>query len=91
VFLTDEEPADPAPARIDFTDNEDFDRLQPEIAQTFFIGDGVGRSYLVPDDATRLFLGFADAYSGAGYCNGKPGYYDNNAGELEVTVAVSAG
>jgi hypothetical protein len=91
VFLTDEEPADPAPARIDFTDNEDFDRLEPEIAQTFFIGDGVGRSYLVPDDATRLFMGFADAYSGAGYCNGKPGYYDNNSGELEVTVAVSAG
>jgi hypothetical protein len=84
VFLTDAVPSDPAPERLDFTDNEDFGELAPEIAQTFFIGDGVGRSFRIPAGATRLFLGFADAF---GYV-GAPGWYGNNAGTLEVTVAV---
>jgi hypothetical protein len=84
VFLTDEEPADPAPAVLDFTDKEQFSVLAPKIAQTFFIGDGKGRRYEVPSGATRLYLGFADA---AAY-NGPPGWYGNNAGQLQVTVAV---
>jgi hypothetical protein len=86
VFLTDAVPSDPAPERLDFTDNEDFGELAPEIAQTFFIGDGVGRSFRIPAGATRLFLGFADAY----LYRGPPGWYGNNGGELEVTVAVQA-
>lgn len=85
VFLTDAVPTDPAPERLDFTDGEDFTELAPEIAQIFFIGDGVGRRYVVPADATRLFLGFADA---AAY-QGQPGFYDNNGGHLEVTVVVA--
>jgi hypothetical protein len=84
VFLTDDEPADPAPARLDFTDNEDFDLLEPEIGQTFLIGDGVGRRYLVPPGATRLFLGFAEGM----FYKGLPGFYGNNSGELEVRVEV---
>jgi len=87
VFLTDSVPVDPAPTRLDFTSGEDFTDLAPEIGQTFLVGDGVGRRYAVPADATRLFLGFAD---GAAY-RGLPGYYDNNGGQLEVTVAVSSG
>ena len=83
VFLTDVEPPDPAPERLDFTDNEDFAELAPEIGQTFFIGDGIGRSFRVPAGATRLFLGFADAFR----YEGAPGWYDNNAGSFEVTVA----
>lgn len=83
VFLTDAEPSDPAPARLDFTDGEDFSELAPEIGQTFFIGDGVGRTYRVPAGATRLFLGFADAFNYVG----APGWYANNGGSLEVTVA----
>jgi hypothetical protein len=90
VFLTDEEPADPAPDRLDFTGIEDFEEVKPEIGQTFFIGDGVGHRYVVPAGATRLFLGFVDAYSGV-YYHGQPGYYDNNAGELAVKVEVSSG
>jgi hypothetical protein len=86
VFLTDGVASDPAPSRLDFTDGEDFEELAPEIAQTFLIGDGQGRSYQVPSGATRLFLGFADAY----LYKGSPGWYGNNAGELEVTVAVQA-
>lgn len=46
-------------------------------------GNGRGRRYEVPAEATRLFLGFADGY---GY-EGPPGWYGNNAGKLEVDVA----
>lgn len=85
VFLTDAEPADPAPERLDFSGGADFESLSPLLAQTFFVGDGEGRRFVVPAGATRLFLGFADA---AGYL-GLPGWYGNNAGYLDVTVAVS--
>lgn len=82
VFLADAPPSDPAPARLDFTDGEQFDVLAPKIGQTFLVGDGKGRSYRVPSKATRLFLGFADAY----LFEGAPGWYGNNYGELKVTV-----
>lgn len=85
VFLTDATPADPAPERLDFTDNEDFDVLEPEIGQTFLIGDGIGRRYVVPPGATRLFLGFAEGV----FYVGPPGMYSNNSGELQVKVDVS--
>jgi hypothetical protein len=84
VFLSDYEPADPAPERLDFTNAENFEELAPEIAQTFLIGDGQGRRYLVPSGATRLFLGFADAF----LYEGAPGWYGNNDGALEVTISV---
>jgi len=85
VFLTDAKPRRPAPPRLDFTEKEQFDVLEPLIGQTFFIGDGKGRSYRVPSGATRLFVGFADGY----LYQGAPGWYDNNAGRLQVTVAVA--
>ena len=85
VFLTDDPPADPAPERLDFTDNEDFDLLEPEIGQTFLIGDGIARRYLVPAGATRLFLGFAEGM----LYKGPPGWYRNNSGELEAKVEMS--
>jgi hypothetical protein len=83
VFLGDAEPQLPAPSRLDFSENERFDSIAPALGQTFFIGDGVGRRFVVPQGATRLFVGFADAY----FYVGKPGYYGNNAGYLEVVVA----
>ena len=85
VFLTDEPPSGRSPKRLDFTKGEDFDELAPEIGQTFFIGDGQGRRYLVPEQATRLFLGFIDA----GRFQGDPGSYNNNAGELLVTAQLA--
>lgn len=86
VFLTDESPSDPAPERLDFGgDGEEFDVLEPEIAQTFLIGDGKGRTYRVPPGATRLFLGLPDAFA----YHGCPGWYDNNSGELTVTAEVA--
>jgi HYR domain len=83
AFLGDGEPAMPAPPRLDFTDRERFDTLAPLLGQTFFIGDGNGRRYVVPEGATRLYVGFAEAF----FCKGKPGYYGNNAGRLEVVAS----
>ncbi len=85
VFLTDSLPKRPAPARLDFTDNEGFDVLAPRIGQTFFIGNGKGRSYRAPAGATRLFVGFADGF----FYQGAPGWYGNNAGRLQVMVEVT--
>jgi hypothetical protein len=86
VFLTDAAPAAPAPKRLDFTKRERFRTLAPQIAQTFFIGNGNDRSVRIPPEATRLFLGFADAYSGGHFYQGQPGFYDNNGGQLCVSV-----
>jgi hypothetical protein len=86
VFLTDDPPSTSAPERLDFTKGEPFKTLAPEIAQTFFIGDGSGRTFHVPQGATRLFLGFADAYSDGRFYQGHPGFYGNNGGQLCVAV-----
>jgi hypothetical protein len=89
VFLTDDPPSTTAPERLDFTTHEHFHALAPEVAQTFFIGPGGGRAFQVPSGATRLFLGFADAFSGTTYYQGHPGYYDNNGGHFCVAVKVT--
>src|SRR5262249_39942824 len=61
--------------------------------QTFFIGDGLTGTgsgsvqvFHVPDGATRLYLGFADAF----FFQGDPGYYDDNTGSLTATFMVTA-
>ena len=91
VFLTDEPPSTSAPERLDFSKNERFETLAPQVGQTFFVGDGGDRTIRVPPGATRLFLGFADAYSlgesaRQGNYQGRPGYYGNNDGRLCVAV-----
>jgi hypothetical protein len=85
VFLTDVEPSEPTPERLDFTGGEEFDELAPQTGQTFYVGDGRGRTYRVPEGATRLFVGFADAF----LYRGDPGWYGNNDGALRVTVEAS--
>jgi hypothetical protein len=86
VFLTNEAPSTSAPKRLDFTKRERFRTLAPDVGQTFFIGDGRGRTFRVPGGATRVFLGFADAYSDGHFYQGHPGYYGNNGGHLCVQV-----
>ena len=71
-----------APERLDLTARTPSDASFPEIGQTFLIGDGRGLVVRVPDGATRLFLGFADGFD----YQGPPGWYNNNDGELLVTV-----
>jgi hypothetical protein len=86
VFVTDVPPAGEGPERLNFSGQMDFEELAPLVGQTFFIGDGAGRRYIVPSGASRLFLGFADAY----LYIGPPGWYDNNRGQLAVSVAFAA-
>lgn len=87
VFLTDGEPTDPPPPRLDVTDSPRNQVSAPLIGQVFHVGDGVGRSYRAPATATRLFVGFADAAA----FHGAPGYYGNNSGRLSVTVESAPG
>lgn len=95
VFLTDAIPSAPAPASLDFSSTaigRSFTQLAPLIQQTFYIGDGLTgegtgsiQSFLVPDAATRLFLGIVDG----SYFVGGPDYYDNNAGGFSATFEVT--
>ena len=85
VFLSDGKPATPEPTRLDFTNGMPAGALAPELGQTFLIGDGKGHKYTAPPEATRLYMGFADSY----LYKGLPGWYDNNAGELELTVDIA--
>ena len=89
VFLTAARPSEPAPPRLNFTQDDQFDVLAPRIGQTFYVGDGEGRRYRVPRGATRLALGFVDHRCLVGSRMCAPGWYNNNAGALEVTVQVS--
>lgn len=91
VFLSDETPVPPAPERRNFTEKDSFERLSPETGQVFFIGDGrtddgTVQKFTVPEGATRLYIGFADG----NFFTGKPGYYSDNSGELNVTVDTSS-
>ena len=92
VLFDDSEPSDPAPPRLDFTGDENFAELSPALNQTFFIGDGLTgtgfgseQTFHVPDDATRLYLGFADAFAFQGLL----GWYDDNTGSLTAAFTVA--
>jgi uncharacterized protein (TIGR03437 family) len=94
VFLDDLVPKNPAPPRLDFTNNESFTTLAPLIGQTFFVGDGltgtgVGtrQQFVVPAAATRLFLGIADANE----WQGDPSWYFDNGGAFTAVVEISGG
>lgn len=88
VFLTDAEPSGSAPARLDYYDiGEEFTSFSAALGQTFYIGDGwsdgeLMYEFIVPDGATRLYLGLADA----GYFTGEPGAYADNAGSFTADV-----
>lgn len=98
VFLTNAEPADPAPARLDFSAGaygDGFTAISPAIGQTFFVGDGMTgtntgltQQFIVPANATRLYLGFADA-ADFGAPSSPPGYYGDNAGQLTALLDIT--
>jgi hypothetical protein len=93
LFLGNSEPRDPAPPRLDFSEaalGHDFAALSPRLDQVFFIGNGVTgtgltQRFRVPSGATRLFLGFADAFA----FHGSPGAYDDNVGSLNAIFTTS--
>ena len=74
VFLGEDEPGGGAlPSSLDFGSREsrDYRTLSPQLQQPFFIGDGVDSAgglqlVIVPNAATRLFLGTMD---GCGHWN----------------------
>ncbi len=63
----------------------------PALRQVFFVGDGLTgdgtggfQDFLVPDGATRLYFGVADAFA----FSGNAGWYDDNVGSVTVEYAV---
>ena len=92
VFLNDNVPADPAPTRLTYgTTGDTAAQYSPGLNQTFFIGDGLTGTgagniqvFFSPVGATRLFLGFVDAF---GYF-GDPGHFNDNTGLLTVDVDI---
>ena len=84
VFLSDAAPGSSAPTILNFSNADDFTSISPELGQTFYIGDaltGMGsgsiQEFVVPDAASRLYLGFADAIG----FSGTAGFYDDNIGD----------
>ncbi|MFB3907353.1 MAG: PEP-CTERM sorting domain-containing protein [Candidatus Eisenbacteria bacterium] len=83
VFLNDDQPDHtPAPEGLDFgtPESRDYLTLSPLLKQVFFIGDGltsngVQQQIIVPEGATRLYLGPMDS------CE-----WSNNIGQFEVVV-----
>jgi hypothetical protein len=94
VFLGSDEPTNPAPPSLDFRASglgTSFVQLSPTLGQTFYIGDGltgtgsgIVQQFNVPTNATRLFLGVADAYS----YHGDPGYYGDNGGAVTASFQI---
>jgi hypothetical protein len=81
VFTDKSAAKPPGPERLRAKDPKN---QTPELFQSFFIGANNGRQIKVPSNATRLVLGFADAYN----FTGAPGSYDDNVGELTVTFSI---
>jgi len=92
VFLDASEPSGTAPETLSYdTTAAGASSFSPSLKQVFFVGDGLDASsatqtFHVPSGATRLFLGFADAWNGTSL-TGLPGYYHDNDGSLSVTIS----
>lgn len=83
VFLPDQVNGGAAPPSLDFVPAaaKDSPVYSPAIFQTFFIGDGLRldgvtvQEWVVPPNATRLFLGSSDGFG-----------WSNNSGSFQLTV-----
>ncbi|MBS1772487.1 MAG: hypothetical protein JST82_06495 [Bacteroidetes bacterium] len=72
---------------INFTDKDNYITWGPDLGQVFYIGDGhtdkgETQKILIPADADKLYLGFADAFVGI------PGRYKDNTGKLNTTIVL---
>ncbi len=103
VFVGPTTPSGSPPATLQFTgpNGSSFTDLYPLLNQQFFIGDGLTgtgsgaqQSFHAPNGATRLFLGFADAYGFGTPYNNLIGYppssYGDNSGSISATVTVTS-
>lgn len=91
VFTTDAGPSGGAPDSLNFVGNSNFAALSPLLNQLFLIGDGLTGTgsgqrqiFLIPDSATRLYLGLADRSTG----KTTPGAYQDNKGSFTVNVGI---
>jgi hypothetical protein len=83
LFLSDERPdKTPTPPSLDFSTDQsrDFTRLEPQLKQIFFIGDGLNsnaepQDFVAPKGATRLYIATWDFYE-----------WNNNAGSRNIKV-----
>ena len=77
VFVGPGVPVDPAPSGLDFSTPaaQGYSSLSPDLYQPFYMGDGTGKSVIVPVGATRLFLGVMDGFG-----------WDNNLGGFQVDL-----
>ena len=89
VFVGEDNPSQAGDAVVDLTDADEEAEQKPDLGEPFFIGDGETadgelQEIVVPDDATTLYLGFADAFSFVG----APGAYGDNEGSVDIEVTV---
>jgi len=87
VILSDFSSLDPPFPAKDYTDKEDYEELYPSFNQPFFIGDGKNKDgtiqrIQVREDATTMYIGFADCLAGP------PRNYSNNEGNIKITVVL---
>lgn len=78
-----------APAAVNYNGADDQLNFRPAIGQTFFIGNGITtagltQNFYVPQDATTLYLGFADGW----LFQGSPSWYGDNNGALSATLSM---
>lgn len=94
VFIDNTMPMVDSPPTIDFTSetgiSRNFFSLAPTTGQVFLIGDGWAsvsdqQKFFVPDNAGRLFIGFADA----GGFQGNPSNFFDNSGRVTATFALT--
>jgi hypothetical protein len=88
--LDDAIPNGAAPANLNFNpegQGTDFERLESQIGQVFFIGDGKTSAgklqvFIAPPNDSRLFVGLIDGsfFSGASTC------YTDNAGGFQYQI-----
>ncbi|MDA2931483.1 hypothetical protein MYX84_16320 [Acidobacteria bacterium AH-259-O06] len=85
VFLSQNQPDPPRPPALDFSGAAaDIVRIAPLLKQTFYIGTGQTsqgeiKQFVIPDGATRLFLGILDPAGGT----------NDNTGSFTVNLSLS--
>lgn len=95
TFLDDSSSGASPPGKSDAAAAERRTMPAPALRTTFFIGDGLSgtgagerQSFTIPKGATRLFLGFADAWDGTSMTGRSWAYFDNSGG-LSVDYRVT--
>lgn len=93
LFLAGDPTGNPAPANFAYPNAASLTAASftPQLQQIFFIGDGLTgegtgdvQIFNVPDSATSLVLGIADAFA----FSGQPGWYADNTGGYEVAYNI---